>query len=365
ANDDGPTYVGPLALGVDTGVLLAALAAPAAVVSLAVLDALHGGLRALAVMLLSPAVSGGGPAREMIAQSLGDRSVTIAYWLPERELFVDDAGRPVTLPAPGSGRTWTAVDDDAGRRVAAIVHDAALDTGPELVQAAAAAASLAIDNDRLKADLRARVEELRVSRHRVIEAALAARARIERDLHDGAQQHLVALAIEMAMLKGRLAGTPDEPLVEEMAAKLQTALEELRELARGIHPAVLTERGLEAAIDVLAMRSPVAVEADVRMGSERAATAIEATAYFVVAEALTNVAKYARASHATVAVARLGDVVRVEVRDDGVGGADPSRGSGLRGIHERVGALDGRVTIESPPGAGTLLVAEIPWEEPA
>ena len=150
--------------------------------------------------------------REMLAESLGDRSVAIAYWLPDREAFVDEAGHPVALPEPGSGRAWTAVEQD-GRRVAAIVHDAALDTSAELVHAAAAASSLAIDNERLKADLRARVEDLRVSRLRIVEAADEARRRIERDLHDGAQQELLALALELRVLRsshqrpgGRAAG---------------------------------------------------------------------------------------------------------------------------------------------------------------
>ena len=139
----------------------------------------------------------------MLAESLGDRSVAIAYWLADREAFVDEAGHPVALPEPGSGRAWTAVEQD-GRRVAAIVHDAALDTSPELVHAAAAASSLAIDNERLKADLRARVEDLRVSRLRIVEAADEARRRIERDLHDGAQQELLALALELRVLRSSI-----------------------------------------------------------------------------------------------------------------------------------------------------------------
>ena len=159
----------------------------------------------------------------MLAESLGDRTLSIAYWLPDRETFVDEAGRPVDLPDPGSGRAWTAVERN-GVRVAAIVHDAALDTGPELVQAAAAAAALALDNERLKADLRARVEELRVSRVRIVEAADAARRRLERDLHDGAQQQLVSLALDLRLLKSRVRDTDAEPLVDGLAEKLAVAL---------------------------------------------------------------------------------------------------------------------------------------------
>ena len=175
--------------------------------------------------------------REMLAERLGDRSLNIAYWLPERAIFVDDAGRPVELPDPGSGRAWTAVDH-AGTRVAAIIHDAELDASPELVTAAASAAALAIDNERLKAELRARVEELRVSRLRIVEAADDARRRIERDLHDGAQQQLVSLALDLRMLKARLGDSGLSTTVDEIGEKLAVALAELREFARGIHPGV-------------------------------------------------------------------------------------------------------------------------------
>ena len=196
----------------------------------------------------------------MLAESLGDRTLSIAYWLPDREIFVDEAGRPVELPDPGSGRAWTAVERD-GVRVAAIVHDAELDTAPELVHAAAAAAALALDNERLKADLRARVEELRVSRVRIVEAADAARRRLERDLHDGAQQQLVSLALDLRLLKSRAARHRRRAARRRaLAEKLAVALAELRELARGIHPAILTDRGLGPAIEALADRVPVPVE---------------------------------------------------------------------------------------------------------
>jgi signal transduction histidine kinase len=359
--DDHLVYVGPLTLNVATGILLLLLALPAAILSVAV-EGLHVLLRSVARALLAPRSPADGPVREMLAESLGDRSVTIAYWIPDLDAFVDEAGHPVELPEPGSGRTWTAVDDAKGGRVAAIVHDAALDAGPELVQAAAMGAALAIDNERLKADLRARVEELRVSRIRIVEAGLSARQRIERDLHDGAQQHLVALAIEMGMLKNRLKGSENEPLVADMASKLQTALEELRELARGIHPAILTDRGLGPAIDALAARSPIPVEAEVELGEDRLSAPIEAAAYFVVAEALTNVAKYAQATHAIVRIDRAGEEVTVRVGDDGIGGASMDGGTGLRGMADRVRALGGRIGVESPGGGGTRIVATIPCD---
>ena len=192
------------ALGPGLGLVLLALAPAAAV--LVDRDARRARTRCCArsaARCWRPRAAPSGPVRELLAESLGDRSVAIAYWLPDREAFVDEAGHPVALPEPGSGRAWTAVEQD-GRRVAAIVHDAALDTSPELVEAAAAASSLAIDNERLKADLRARVEDLRVSRLRIVEAADEARRRIERDLHDGAQQQLLALALELRVLRASI-----------------------------------------------------------------------------------------------------------------------------------------------------------------
>jgi signal transduction histidine kinase len=293
----------------------------------------------------------------MLAESLGDRSVAIAYWLPDREVFVNEAGQRVQLPEPGSGRAWTAVERD-GRRVAAIVHDAALDTTSELVQAAAAASSLAIDNERLKADLRARVAELRVSRQRIVEAADDARRRIERDLHDGAQQQLLALALELRVLRSRVNGDTVE-LVDGLATRLDVALGELRELARGIHPALLTQSGLGPAISSLAERSPAPVTAAVEV-EERLPAPIESAAYFVVAEALTNVARYAQASRANVKVRRDDGELVVVVDDDGVGGVDVSGGSGLRGLQDRLAAVDGTLRIDSEPGSGTRLEARIP-----
>jgi signal transduction histidine kinase len=294
----------------------------------------------------------------MLAESLGDRTLSIAYWLPDRQTFVDEAGRPIDMPDPGGDRAWTAVERN-GVRVAAIVHDAALDTGPELVQAAAAAAALALDNERLKADLRARVEELRVSRVRIVQAGDAARRRLERDLHDGAQQQLVSLALDLRLLKARVRDTEVEPIVDGLAEKLAVALAELRELARGIHPAILTDRGLGPAIEALASRAIVPVDCAVEI-EERLPGAIEAAAYFVVAEALTNIGKYAHATRARVAIRREGDVVTVEVDDDGAGGARIGAGSGLRGLQDRLAALDGTLAVDSPEGGGTRIVARIP-----
>jgi signal transduction histidine kinase len=360
AGDPG-RYVGPWSLGPVVGVALCLLALPAAVLSIAALEAIGAGSRALAARLLRSRLPEGGPVRELLAERLGDRSLTIAYWLPVRGIFVDDRGRPVELPEPGSGRTWTAVDHD-GARVAAIVHDAELDATPELVSAAASAAALAIDNERLKAELRARVEELRVSRLRIVEAADDARRRIERDLHDGAQQQLVSLALDLRMLKARLGDSGLAGTVDTLGEKLADALAELRELARGIHPAILSERGIGAALEALVARAPldVAVQVDLE---ERFPAPVEAAAYFVVAEGLTNVVRYAETRKATVRVSTTPPPARevvVVVGDDGVGGATLDGGTGLRGLTDRLAVLDGRLELSSPPGAGTRLEAHIP-----
>ncbi|MFL5886842.1 MAG: sensor histidine kinase [Thermoleophilaceae bacterium] len=355
-------FFGPVALEVPAGIALCLLAIPAAIASVAALQALGSRMRTLARSLLLTAPAAGSPVREMLAESLGDRTLAIAYWLPDREVFVDESGRPVDLPEPGSGRAWTSVDR-GGRRLAAIVHDAELDATPELVQAAAAAAALGLDNERLKADLRARLEELRASRVRLVEASYAARRRIERDLHDGAQQQLVALSIDLRLIKSRVGD--DDPatkaLVEGASEKLASAITELRELARGIHPAILTERGLGPAVEAIAQRAPVPVECavDVR---DRLIDPLEAAAYFVVAEALTNVAKYSQATSAQVRVHQHDDELEVEVIDDGVGGASTERGSGLRGLGDRVSAVDGTLQVTSPAGAGTRVVARIPYQ---
>jgi signal transduction histidine kinase len=211
---------------------------------------------------------------------------------------------------------------------------------------------------------RAAEVELRRSRARIVEATDAERRRLERDLHDGAQQRLVSLSLALRLLRTRLesrAGANDEAVAaaDEAAAELKVAIQELRELARGIHPAILTEAGLGAAITVLADRSTVPATVS-SLPDRRLSPAVEATAYFVISEALANVAKYASATRASVGADCRDTTLRVEVGDNGIGGADASRGSGIRGLQDRVAALGGRITIESPPGQGTLVVAEIP-----
>jgi signal transduction histidine kinase len=211
----------------------------------------------------------------------------------------------------------------------------------------------------LDAELRARLEELRASRARVVQASDAERRRLERDLHDGAQSRLVALALVLRSARARANDPELAALLDTAQDELTTSLAELRELARGIHPAILTERGLEPALQTLVARVPLPVELQTA-GDDRLPGPVECAAYFVVSEALANVAKYARATHATVAIRRMNGRLTVEVSDDGIGGADAARGSGLRGLADRVAALDGTLSLDSPAGRGTCLRAEIP-----
>ncbi|TCC10818.1 sensor histidine kinase [Kribbella soli] len=206
-----------------------------------------------------------------------------------------------------------------------------------------------------------RVTQLVTSRQQVVDSVEAERRRMERDLHDGAQQRLVSLAMTLGRAKNRLGDK--EPavraLIEEAHSEAMQAIVEIRDLTRGLHPPVLSDRGLDAALSAVAVRSPVPVR--LRIGvHHRPSLTIESIAYFVVTEALANVAKHAEAAHVEVSVVRDGDVLRVEVRDDGRGGADPSKGTGLRGLTDRVAGVDGRLTVNSPPGGGTTLIAEVP-----
>ena len=259
AGDDG-RLVGPWALGPAVGLALCLLALPATVVSIAVLEGDRRGATRAGPALLRPRGPEGGPVRELLAERLGDRSLNIAYWLPEREIFVDEAGRPVQLPDPGSGRAWTAVEHEGTRWRRSSTTPSSTPRRSSSARPRSAAA-LAIDNERLKAELRARVEELRVSRLRIVEAADDARRRIERDLHDGAQQQLVCLALDLRMLKARLGDSGLSSTVDEIGDKLAVALAELREFARGIHPAFLSERGVGAAVEALVARAPIKVDA--------------------------------------------------------------------------------------------------------
>jgi signal transduction histidine kinase len=210
--------------------------------------------------------------------------------------------------------------------------------------------------------LRERVDDLRSARERIIAAADEERRRIQRDLHDGAQQRLVSLALMLSLAESRMATDPEAAtkLIHQARAEAQQAIDELRELAGGIHPAVLSDHGLGPALEALASRAPLPVQVRCTLEGTPLRPAVEAAAYFVTSEALANVAKYAQASEASVAVSLDDDRLHLDVSDDGVGGADPAKGSGLNGLRDRIDALDGRLEIESPPGVGTTLRIEIP-----
>jgi len=294
-----------------------------------------------------------------LARTLGDPGLVLAYRVPCGRSYIDGGGQPVTLPAPGDDRAAAPIERD-GRELGMLVYDASLDDDPELVEAVAATAAIALDDARLQAESEGRLAELRASRERIVAASDAERRRLERNLHDGAQQRLVSVALQLRMIQSRIREDPAlaEQLVTSATDELSQSLEELRELARGIHPAVLNH-GLEAALNSLASRATVATTVSFEP-RERLPEPVELAAYFVVCEALANVAKYAQATQATVRVSRRDGLVVVEIADDGVGGADEMAGTGLQGLADRVAALDGTLRILSPAGGGTVVTAELP-----
>jgi signal transduction histidine kinase len=296
---------------------------------------------------------------DALRAALRDPSLEVVYWVPEYDRYADRDGRAIELPT-SPRRATTLIDREDGTHVAALVHDVSLREESELVDAVTAAAGFALENERLHAELRARLEELKGSRGRIIEAAQAERQRLERDLHDGAQQRLVALSLELGLLEERFAGDADATAaLAQTRREVTESLRELRELAQGIHPAVVSGHGLAVALKTLAARAQVPVRLTVDLGG-RLPERQEVAAYYVVAESLTNVAKYACASSAAVEVRQADGRLVVEVVDDGIGGADTRRGSGLRGLADRVEALGGRLRVWSPAGGGTHVEAEIP-----
>jgi signal transduction histidine kinase len=295
----------------------------------------------------------------LFARALRDPSLTLAYWLPQYGTWADLDGRPVELPADDSGRMTTMIERD-GVRLAALVHSRSLADEPELLDAVSAAAGIALENGRLHAELRAKLEELRGSRERVLEAGQKERQRLERNLHDGAQQRLIALSLDLRMLEGRLAGDPEARAQIDLARQeIAQSLEELRDVAHGLHPAVVTGHGLEVALESLAARAPVPVRLNVDL-EERVDEQLEVAAYYVVSESLANIGKHAQATSATIDVGRANGRLIVEIVDNGVGGADSETGSGLRGLADRVEALDGRLQVWTPGGGGTRVRAEMP-----
>jgi signal transduction histidine kinase len=297
--------------------------------------------------------------RDPLRVALRDPSLTVAYWLPEFGSWADRAGQQVPAPKAVHDRGVAMIERD-GRPIAALQFDKHLEDEPELVAAVTAAAGIALENDRLQVELRARVQELRESRVRMLDAGQKERQRLERNLHDGAQQRLVALSLELGMLEADLRSDPAvSGRLRRARGEIAVSLEELRDVARGIYPAVLSAHGLAVALESLAARFPVPLELTVVTGG-RLAPALEAATYYVVCESLANIGKHADATSARVNVNLVGDRLVVEIVDDGIGGADTAGGTGLRGLADRVEALGGHLRIWSPSGGGTRVLADLP-----
>jgi signal transduction histidine kinase len=346
------------------GVLGTYVAIPVAVVAVILrADLARGAIADLVVELGSMPT----PARlrESLAHALGDPSLSVAYWSEAATAFVDHDGTILDTQSPQPGMAISILERD-GMPLAAITHDVTLLDDPGLVASLASAMRLAVENERLHAQVEAQLEEVQASRTRIVNAADDERRRLERDLHDGAQQRLVSLALALRLTKTRLGAEADETVIAELdraSEMARDALNELRDLARGIHPQVLTQAGLGPAIDSLAARSPVTVTVLTQLDG-RLPASVESAAYFVVSEALANVAKHARATAAQVRVMSEHGWLHVEISDDGAGGAGPATGSGLRGLDDRVAAIGGTLSINSPAHGGTTLVARIPFSTP-
>ena len=302
------------------------------------------------------------PARdleELLAQALRDPTLSLIYWLPQYGSWADQDGNPRALPAPDSDHRVTFVKQN-GEQIAALVYDAALGDEPELVEAVSAAAGIALENGRLEAELRARLQELQGSRSRVVEAQQNERRRLERNLHDGAQQRLVALALELGRLAEQANNDPaTQDRLKRARSEVAESLDELRDIARGLHPAVVSGHGLAVALESLAAATPLEVQLKTA-GLPRLPEQLEVAAYYVVSEGLTNAVKHAQANRVTVNVGVSEETLIVEIVDDGIGGADSERGTGLRGLADRVEALNGRLRVWSSAGKGTRVRAEMP-----
>jgi signal transduction histidine kinase len=298
-----------------------------------------------------------GTLRGALSRALGDPSLEIGYWLADADSFVDSEGRILSLPDPASKRSVTLIERD-DHPVAVILHDPAVLDDPGLREAVTSAAQLAASNARLQAEVRARLEELSASRRRILDARDEERRRLERRLLEGAQHRLEKLA--ETLRRGRLSASGAQTSEQILRAEdqLMQTVDELRRLGQGLHPRILSEHGLKSALSSLVEGFSVPVE--INVAATRISPPIEVAVYFMCAEALANVAKHASASTVTVSVTADNAGVAVVVEDDGVGGADLARGSGLRGLADRIGTLGGTLRVESVHGRGTRLAAEIP-----
>jgi signal transduction histidine kinase len=301
-----------------------------------------------------------GEVTEVLAAALNDPSLEVHYWLREGRTYVDADGTPVQRPDGDSDRVVTVVMQD-GEPVAALTYSPVVGRQPTLVAAVARAGMLLLENARLRAEVSVQLAEVQQSRARIVDAADRERQRVERDLHDGAQQRLVALALRVKLAQR---GSPTRaPLTRDQVValtvcELNAIVADLRELARGIAPAALVDDGLGAALDELAARTPTPVV--VTVAARRYSAAVERTIYYAACEAITNAVKHASAGEVVVDVRETGGSVRLTVADDGCGGADAANGSGLSGLGDRVEAVGGMLTVDSPPGGGTVLAVEVP-----
>jgi signal transduction histidine kinase len=294
-----------------------------------------------------------------LARALRDPSLRLAYWLPQFNSWTDQDGAEVHPPIADDRRAVRTIYRE-NEPMAALLFDRSLEEERELLRAVEAATGIALENGRLRAELRARLQDLHGSRIRVLEASRQERQRLERDLHDGAQQRLVALSLELGLLVE--SSTADADVKERLTRvkdEVSGSLEELRDVARGIYPAVLSGHGLAVALESLTARAAVPVELTIDFDA-RLPPAVEVAAYYVICEALTNIDKHAHATSAMVRISRTGTTLVLDIVDDGVGGAQTDKGSGLRGLADRVDALGGVMWTSTPVSGGTCLHAEIP-----
>jgi signal transduction histidine kinase len=296
-----------------------------------------------------------GTLRGELARALGDPSLEVGYWMPDTHAFVDAGGRVLTLPSLGSDRAATVVERDH-EPVAVLVHDSTFVDDPGLMEAVTAAARLEASNARLQTEVQARVTELEASRRRVLEAGDEERRRLERRLHDGAERRLRDLTQLLRRSETSSGATKEK--IARAEAQLTETLEDLSRLARGLHPRILSERGLQSALARLGKTFPIPVQ--IQVGRDRLRPDVELLVYFACSEALANIAKHASASQVAVSILVHNGRALVDVEDDGVGGADIASGTGLRNLSDRVEVFGGTLEVESDPGRGTRLTAEIP-----
>ncbi|WP_245531480.1 sensor histidine kinase [Arthrobacter globiformis] len=294
-----------------------------------------------------------------LRRAVHDPTLTLLRWLPDQATFIDDRGQPQTLPDRSTGRA-SMVLERHGTPIGALVFDDALQDQPQLLAAVRSATSLALENQQMEQQLRDQLIEVRRSRERIVTAGDSRRRQLERDLHDGAQQRLVAVSMELARAQRTTDSQEIRCLVKQAQAELTDALDELRELARGVYPPSLRERGLAGSITALAERSTLPIKLDIR-GCTGLPAPVELAAYFICAEATTNAAKYAKAASVAICIDGNETAIRVEIVDNGIGGAQPGPDGGLLGIADRAAALGGTLSIDSPVGKGTTIRAVLPF----